>query len=49
MYVDIRAGMGRKYHRLIWNVLSVGIPCLLMAISYGGLCEFRDEGMSWVA
>ncbi len=39
----------RKSQGLIWKVLSVGIPCLLMAISYGGLCEFIHTCMSWVA
>ncbi len=32
----------KKSQGLIWKVLSVGIPCLLMGISYGGLFEFRD-------
>jgi hypothetical protein len=42
LYVDITVENQRKSQRMIWKVLSVGIPCLLMAISYGGLCEFRD-------
>ena len=42
MYVDITVGNQRKSQGLIWKVLSVGIPCLLMAISYGGLFEFID-------
>jgi hypothetical protein len=49
LYVDITVANHRKSQGLVWKALSVGIPCLLMAISYGGLCEFRDEGMSWVA
>ncbi len=40
LYVDITVGNQRKSQGLIWKVLSVGIPCLLMAISYGGLVEF---------
>ena len=40
LYVDITVGNQRKSQGLIWKVLSAGIPCLLMAISYGGLCEF---------
>ena len=42
LYVDITVENQRKSQGLIWKVLSVGIPCLLMAISYGGLFEFRD-------
>ena len=42
LYVDITVEGQRKSQGLIWKVLSVGIPCLLMAISYGGLFEFRD-------
>ena len=42
MYVDITVANQRKSQGLIWKVLSVGIPCLLMAISYGGLFEFRN-------
>ena len=42
MYVDITVENQRKSQGLIWKVLSVGIPCLLMAISYGGLFEFID-------
>ncbi len=42
LYVNITARLSqRKSQGLIWKVLSVGIPCLLMAISYGGLFEFR--------
>jgi hypothetical protein len=38
LYVDITVGVSqRKSQALIWKVLSVGIPFLLMAISYGGL------------
>jgi hypothetical protein len=46
LYVDITVEKRRQSQGLIWKVLSVGIPCLLMAISYGGL--FRSY-MSWVA
>ncbi len=42
LYVDITVKRQRKSRGLIWKVSSVGIPCLLMAISYGGLFEFRD-------
>ena len=42
MYADIMVESQRKSQGLIWKVLSVGIPCLLMAISYGGLFEFMD-------
>ncbi len=42
LYVDITVKNQRKSQGLIWKVLSVAIPCLLMAISYGGLFEFRD-------
>ncbi len=43
LYVDITVRLSqRKSQGLIWKVLSVGIPCLLVAISYGGLCEFID-------
>jgi hypothetical protein len=38
LYVDITVENQRKSQGLIWKVLSVGIPCLLMAISYGGVC-----------
>ncbi len=37
LYADTRAGLQRKPQRLIWNVLSVGIPFVLMGISYGGV------------
>ena len=37
LYVDITVENQRKSEGLIWKFLSVGIPCLLMAISYGGL------------
>jgi hypothetical protein len=40
LYVDITVKNQRKSQGLIWKVLSAGIPCLLMAISYGGLVEF---------
>jgi hypothetical protein len=40
LYVDITVENHRKSQGLVWKVLSVGIPCLLMAISYGGLVEF---------
>jgi hypothetical protein len=40
LYVDITVEGQRKSKGLIWKVLSVGIPCLLMAVSYGGLFEF---------
>ncbi len=40
--MDITVENQKKSQGLIWKVLSVGIPCLLMAISYGGLFEFRD-------
>ena len=40
LYVDITVKNQRKSQGLVWKVLSVGIPCLLMAISYGGLFEF---------
>ncbi len=40
LYVDITARNQRKSQGLIWKVLSVGIPCLLMGVSYGGLFEF---------
>jgi hypothetical protein len=40
LYVDITVEKQKQSPGLIWKVLSVGIPCLLMAISYGGLCEF---------
>jgi hypothetical protein len=36
LYVDITVERQRKSEGLIWKGLSVGIPCLLMAISYGG-------------
>ena len=39
LYVGITNENQRKSQGLIWKVLSVGIPCLLMAISYGGLFE----------
>ncbi len=42
MYVDITVENQKKSQGLIWKVLSVGIPCLLMAISYGGSFEFID-------
>ncbi len=42
LYVKITVENQRKSQELIWKVLSVGITCLLMAISYGGLFEFRD-------
>ena len=42
MYVDITVENRKKSQGLIWKVLSLGIPCLLMAISYGGLFEFRN-------
>jgi hypothetical protein len=42
LYVDITVESQKKSQGLIWKVLSVGVPCLLMAISYGGLFEFRD-------
>ena len=38
LYVDITVENQRRSQGLIWKVLSVGIPCLLMAISYGGVC-----------
>ena len=41
LYVDITVESQRKSEGLIWKFLSVGIPCLLMAISYGGLFEFK--------
>jgi hypothetical protein len=37
--VDITVENRKKSQGLIWKVLSVGIPFLLMAISYGGLFE----------
>ena len=40
LYVDITVENQKKSQGLIWKVLSAGIPCLLMAISYGGLFEF---------
>ena len=40
LYVDITVENQKKSERLIWKVLSAGIPCLLMAISYGGLFQF---------
>ncbi len=40
--MNIKAESQRKSQGLVWKVLSVGIPCLLMAISYGGLFEFID-------
>jgi hypothetical protein len=43
LYVDITVENQQKSQGLIWKVLSVGIPCLLMAISYGGLFEFIRE------
>ncbi len=42
LYADIMVESQRKSQGLIWKVLSVGIPCLLTAISYGGLFEFID-------
>ena len=42
LYVDITVENQKKSQGLIWKVLSAGIPCLLMAISYGGLFEFRN-------
>ncbi len=42
LYVDITVESPRKSQGLIWKVLSLGIPCLLMVTSYGGLFEFRD-------
>ncbi len=42
LYVSITARNQRKFQGLIWKVLSAGMPCLLMAISYGGLFEFWD-------
>ena len=42
LYVDITVESQMKSEGLIWKFLSVGIPCLLMAISYGGLFEFID-------
>ncbi len=41
LYVDITVENQKKSQGLIWKVLSVGIPCLLMAVSYGGLFEFK--------
>ncbi len=38
--MDITVENRRKSQGLIWKALSVGIPCLLMAISYGGLFDF---------
>ncbi len=46
LYVDITVEKRRQSQGLIWKVLSVSIPCLLMAISYGGLFH---SCMSWVA
>ena len=40
LYVDITVESQMKSEGLIWKFLSAGIPCLLMAISYGGLFEF---------
>jgi hypothetical protein len=40
LYVDITVENQKKSQGLIWKVLSAGIPCLLVAISYGGLLEF---------
>ncbi len=40
LYVSLKARSQQNSKRLIWKVLSVGIPCLLMAISYAGLFEF---------
>ena len=42
LYVDITVESQMKSEGLIWKFLSAGIPCLLMAISYGGLFEFID-------
>jgi hypothetical protein len=42
LYVDITVESKRKSQGLVWKILSVGIPCLLMAISYGGLFDFID-------
>jgi hypothetical protein len=42
LYFDITVENQRKSRGLIWKVLSVGIPCLLMAISFGGLFEVID-------
>ncbi len=42
LYVNLTARNHQKFQGLIWKVLSVGIPCLLMAISYGGLFAFID-------
>ena len=40
LYVNITVENQKKSQGLIWKVFSVGIPCLLMAVSYGGLFEF---------
>ncbi len=42
LYEGITVEKQKQSQGLIWKVLSVGIPCLLMAISYGGLFDFID-------
>ncbi len=48
LYVELTFKKQKKSQGLIWKVLSVGIPCLLMAISYGGFF-WVQRSMSWVA
>ncbi len=40
LYVNITVESQRKSQGLIWKVFSAGIPCLLMAVSYGGLSSY---------
>ncbi len=42
LYVDITVENQMKSEGLLCKFLSVEIPCLLIAISYGGLFEFID-------
>ena len=43
LYVSITANVSsnRKKAQMMFRVLSTGIPCLLLAISYGGLCSYH--------
>ncbi len=49
LYVGITDKNQRKSQGLIWKVLSAGIPCLLMAISYGGRFVWVHRCMSRAA
>ncbi len=48
LYVSIKVET-KQSQGLIWKVLSAGIPCLLMAISYAGFFffDFMHGWMSW--